>query len=280
MKKDALYRPLTIIMPIAAVLCATGVSAYQWRRLKVVEGESATAQAKLAQIDRELRSFEAQPPSEKYPTVPKTPREQAEFLDSLRANADVSRVQLIRWSNSTPQAAPQPAPSGDKAAANPSAGVSSIVSVIEVGGNAGNTRQFLYNITRSRRLYNLSDIKWARDQWPNTHLTITLTRFVAPPVPLPPGNTPGAHVGQAIRLSLPPGVHTPQLPGAPGSVPPEGVLETAAGAIALPNPMDAPGLAHKPYQTRLETSVSQLNETEHSNSSASSRPNAGPSAKR
>ena len=279
MKREALYRPLAILLPIAAVCCASGVSGYQWRRLKQVEGESSTATLKLAEIDRQMRTFEAQPPTEKYPTVPKTPSEQGLFLDALRANADVSHVQLVRWSNTTQ---PPPPPStdkatADKAAASPMAGITSIVSIVEVSGHADNTRHFLYNVTRSRRLYNLSDLKWARDQWPNTHLTLTLTRYVAPPVPLPAGHTavaatdPAAPSNQAPGTSLTPassGVSVPHGPGVQGE------------QISVLNPMDAPGIAHRTYQTRLEAGVSQLNDMTRPEPSAPPRGASVTNAKR
>lgn len=274
MNKEAFYRPLTILMPIAAVLCATGVSVFEWRRLKRLEDEAAATQSKITQIDRELRSYEAQPQTEKFPTVPKTPREQAQFLDALRANADVSGVQLIRWSNIAPPAAPAPQPTPDKPAPAPQSGVTSIISVVEVSGRAENTRKFLYNVVRSRRLLNMADIKWVRDTWPNTHLTFTLTRYVAPPVPLPMGH------GQGYRS--PSGTV-----GAPGGQHLTDVSATTTGTagagghsdrLSLPNPMDAPGIAHGNYQSRLEAGVSQLKDADRSNPEASTHPSGGSGA--
>jgi len=274
MKKEAFYRPLTILMPIFAVLCATGVSVYEWRRLKHLESEAAATQTQITQIERELRSYEAQPQTEKFPTVPKTPREQAQFLDALRANADVSGVQLVRWSNTTPAPAAQTTP--DKAAAGTASGVGSIVSVLEVTGHAENTRQFLYNVVRSRRLLNMADIKWVRETWPNTHLTFTLTRYVAPPVPLPMGNRPPVHL-EAGANGAPTAQHAVNASLA--------TTAPAAGGeqsnrISLPNPMDAPGIAHGSYQSRLEAGVSQLKDIDGSDPSASPRPPAVTNAKR
>lgn len=272
MKKEAFYRPLTILMPIAAVLCAAGVSVYEWRLLKRLEDEAAATQAKITQIDRELRSYEAQPQTEKFPTVPKTPREQAQFLDALRANADVAGVQLVRWSNTTPA----PTPSSSPPTAGASTGVSSIVSIIEVSGHAVNTRSFLYNVVRSRRLLNMADIKWVRDSWPNTHLTFTLTRYVAPPVPLPLSSVRPARLDND-PISAAAAQHA--VNASATSVEPTARADRG-GSVSLPNPMDAPGIAHGAYQSRLEAGVSQLNEIDRSNPSASSRPPAVPNAKR
>lgn len=262
MDREILTRWLTIGTPLVAFLCATGASAFEIQRLRRLEGESAATETQIRAIDRELRSYEAQPQTEKYPTVPKSPREQAEFLDALRANADVCKVQLVRWSNIAP--APQSGGSSDRAGAGLPTGVSAIISVVEASGGAENTRQFLYNIVRSRRLLNMSDIKWVRDTWPNTHLTCTLTRYVAPPVPLPVERPHSDHAALSHARPAAGAASTEQLTPAAqaiGSIPRNG--------MALPNPMDAPGIAHGSYQSRLEAGVSQLNEIDRSHASAS-----------
>ena len=273
MKKESLYRPLTIAVPIVAVLCAGGVSGFEWNRLKRLEGEATATQAKLVQIDRELRSYQAQPQTERYPTVPRTPREQALFLDALRANADVCKVQLIRWSNTTP-AAP---PATDKPAAGPTTGVTAVVSTIEVMGRSENTRQFLYNVLRSRRLLNMSELKWVRDAWPNTHLTFTLTRYVAPQVELPASSVhpEQAHAGGPRESTA----------VSPASATVVNVADRTprpdqAGGMSLPNPMDAPGIAHRTYQTRLEAGFSKLSELDRSQPSAPPHPPSGTDTKR
>jgi hypothetical protein len=269
MKKEALYRALTIVTPLITVLLAAGVSTYEWQRLKRLESETASTQAKLDHISRELRDFEAQPQTEKYPTVARTPREQALFLDTLRANADISKVQLVRWTNSM-----QPA-TADKASGLP-AGVSAIVSIVEVAGRSENTRQFLYNVIRTRRLLNMSDLKWIRDTWPNTHLTFTLTRYVAPPVQLP---------SQQLHLDRA-GAETHRS-GGPRSAALSTTRSDAQSSsaqrsvgISLPNPMDAPGIAHGAYQSRLDAGVAQLNELDRTQSPASSRPPTAANTKR
>jgi len=267
MKIQPLYRPLTIVLPIAAALCASGVSAYEWRRLKQFESEVESTQSKLTQIDRELRSYEAQPQTQKYPTVPKTSREQALFLNAMRSNADASKVQLIRWSNLAPPATAQPtqpSPEKDKAAAGPAGGVTPIISVVEVSGRSENTRVFLYNVMRSRRLYNMTDIKWVRDTWPNTHLTFTLTRYVAPPLPLPIGTvarSPGSGASHTATEQSNSTVVTP-VGGTVGS-------DGTQKSLSLPNPMDAPGIAHGPYQSQLDAKVSQLKDMDRSQQSES-----------
>ena len=273
MKKEAIYRGLTIMMPLAGVLCASGVSIFEWQRLKRLEGETLSTQEKLRHIDQELRSYEAQPTTEKFPTVARTPREQALFLDALRANADVCKVQLVRWSNTTPAPA---APTGDKGASPLPPAVSSIVSIVEVAGRSENTRQFLYNVLRSRRLLNMSDLKWVRDTWPNTHLTFTLTRYVAPPVQLPGGHSPAPHAQEA-------GSHAaPASPSVAGTRAPQTTVEPVRaalpGGMALPNPMDAPGLSHG-YRSQLEAGVSQLSELDRGRTSASPHPPAVTDAK-
>jgi hypothetical protein len=273
MKKESLYRGLTIATPIMAVVFAAGGSIFEWQRLGRFERETTVTQAKLTQIDRELRSYEAQPQTQKFPTVAKTPREQALFLDALRANADVCKVQLVRWSNSTPGPA---APAPDKSATALPAGVSAIVSTVEVVGRSESTRQFLYNVVKSRRLLNMSDLKWVRDTWPNTHLTFTLTRYVAPPVQLPAGHRPLEPAGADRNSSASSG------PGAAPEITPAPERSSnleRVGGMEIPNPMDAPGIAHRSYQTRLEANVSKLSELDQAKSSESPHPPAVTNAK-
>lgn len=270
MKRESLYRSLTIATPIVAFVCATGVTVYEWQRLKQLEKSTIETEHKLTAIDNELRSFDAQPPTEKYPTVAKTPKEQAEFLDTLRANADICKVQLVRWSNTTPPPAPPPAQATDKPASGLPSGVAAIISIVEVSGRSDNTRQFLYNILRSRRLLNMCDIKWVRDQWPNTHLMFTLTRYVAPPVELPVDHGHADHAVEDGHGHAAVDAHgEAPAPGTPStapiaSPPPHTVGAVPPHGVALPNPMDAPGIAHGTYQTRLEAGVSQLNEIDQS----------------
>jgi hypothetical protein len=282
MKKEALYRSLTIAMPVGAFVSATGLSVFEWQRLRRFESQASATVAKLAEIDRELRSFEAQPKTARYPTVEKTPHEQAQFLDSLRANADYCNVELIRWSNSTPAPGnpPPTPPAGEKAAPALPAGVEPIVSTVEVSGNAPNMRQFLYNVVRTRRLLNMSSIKWVRDAWPNTHLTFTLTRYCAPEVALPGDRSHGiadAHAPQPTAASAP----GPDLEPVSAQVPALGPPAAGQpGGMALPNPMDAPGIAHGTYQTRLEAGFSQLNEMNQSHAPDSPHPPAVQNTKR
>jgi hypothetical protein len=268
MNKETVYRSLTIGLPIVAVLGGVGATVFEWQRLKRLDGETTAAETKLTQIDMELRSFEAQPQSVRFPTVEKTPREQAQFLDALRANADVCQVQLIRWTNNTPVAPPPT--TAEKPANGLPGGVSGIISIVEVAGRAANTRQFLYNVIRTHRLLNLTDIKWVRDQWPNTHLTFTLTRYVAPPlhVPLRANAAPGAEPGIANGSHQAPDTIAVTPAGYPvGTGPKEG--------MALPNPMDAPGLAHGSYQSGTETNMSKLNEVDQTKKSSSPQQPAG-----
>jgi hypothetical protein len=273
MNKEGVYRSLTVALPIVAVVIGIGASGYEWQRLKRLDGETTVAEAKLTQIDLELRNFEAQPQSVRYPTVEKTPREQAQFLDALRANADVTQVQLIRWTNNTPVAAPPP-PTADKPANGLPGGVAPIISVVEVAGRAENTRQFLYNVIRTRRLLNLTDIKWVRDSWPNTHLTFTLTRYVAPPlhVPLRANSAPGADPG--IAGSRPQG--SDEIAITPAGYP---VGTGPKDGMALPNPMDAPGMAHGSYQSGTEANLSKLNEVDQTKKSDSLHQPAGANSK-
>jgi hypothetical protein len=270
------YRFLTVFAPVLSVLCAGGVTIYEWQRLKQLEAATTASEKKLTAIEREIRDFSNQPIAEKYPTEEKTPREQAQFLDMLRANADASHVQLVRWSNTTPPPVPPPANGQPDPRALPT-GVSPIISIVEVTGHSNNTRQFLYALLRSRRLLNMSDLNWIRENWPLTHLTFTLTRYVGPSLKLPQENQGPEGPSTALHPAVNGANSNGHAAGSPANPAPAG---SGGNASFSGGPINVPGLNHGAYQSKLDESVHQLNDTVHSQDSPQSRPPALPDGKR
>jgi hypothetical protein len=219
LKKTKYYKSLTVMAPIVGVLFGSGIAIYEVRRLHYLEAKYASTLKELSTIDIELAAFEKQPPIEKIPTVPSSTREQPQFLDVLRGYADTNHVQMVRWSN---LALPPPSTGGNgDANAKPQIpNYTPIVSTIEIAGQYNSTRMFMYNLLRSPRLLNMTELKWVRgDQWPTTHLTFTLTRYVGPPVNSPDADriaqrtaqTPGA---QTLLQQASTHLHTPVLSNA------------------------------------------------------------------
>lgn len=275
-KTQKFYRFLSVFAPTVSILCAGGVSIYEFQRLKQLEAATVASEKKLTAVERELRDFAAQPRMDKVPTEEKTPREQALFLDYLRANADASHVQLIRWSNTTPPPA-APAANGQPAPGALPPGVSAIISIVEVSGQTNNTRQFLYALMRSRRLLNMSDLKWIRENWPLTHLTFTLTRYVGPAIHSPLESPAAAGTSATGTPSSAQGNSTQHASGsAANSAPtaPSGNESFAAG------PINTPGLDRRAFQSKLDQGVQQLTEADHSHDSSRPGPPAPPPGRR
>ena len=193
MQKEQAYRYLAILSPIVSVLCAGGLAFFEFRRLQDFQLAVSVTQKKIAVINQALKDYQMAPVSKQVPTAERGPHEQSMFLDNLRLMAINSHVQITRIANSeAPPPAPPPPPSTDPNVPTPPAkfapGVGPVTSSVEVSGNQFNVRRFMYGVQRAPRLMNLTDLRWVRDNWPNTHLVFTLTRYVGPPAA--PG-TPG-----------------------------------------------------------------------------------------
>ena len=161
-------------------MCAIGLSVYELRRLQKFQGDVTVAQTKITDVNRVIREYTALPAANQSATADKSPYEQNQFMDSLRKLQTDSHVQFTRLANLEAAA---PAATDPNAPAAPKSSVTAtpISCVIEATGKQNDIRQFLYRVQRSVRLMNMSDVRWLRDQYPNTHLVFTLTRYVSPP---------------------------------------------------------------------------------------------------
>ena len=189
--------------PLICFFIAVGLVFYEVHRLHQLRDDTRQTQQQIAQIDKMLREITQHPVATKIPAVGISPTEQVDFLNMLRLYANESKVRLTRWSNATPIA---PSSSGTasadahKAALPP--GVTSVASAIEVGGHYAGVRQFLYYLLSDRRLINMTDLKWSRDQWPTTKLTFTLTRYISQQAaPAAPASTPSTGAAPAATGS-------------------------------------------------------------------------------
>jgi len=141
----------------------------------------------IALAERTAQELKVAPAPARFPTSPLGPREQPDFLNTLRAYADATRVRLDRWTNATP-IAPTSSAQEQEPSTRPKlpAGVAPVSSAVEASGSYANVREFLYLLLRSPRLFTMNDVRWERgDKWPRTRVSFTLTRYVstAPPAP-------------------------------------------------------------------------------------------------
>lgn len=176
MKKKKLYQQLTMFAPIISLFCVIGVCAYEWFHLRELESNLTVTSGKVVSLDSEWDHMSRTPHPDRFPTELKSSKEESDFLNALQANAHSNRLDLI---NSTAAAGPPPEP--PKEGADPKKVVDAVIPLnrtVEVKGSYQGTRLFMYNLLRSKRLLNLSDIKLQREKWPTVHLTFMVTRYV------------------------------------------------------------------------------------------------------
>ncbi|HLV79662.1 MAG TPA: hypothetical protein VKT32_05245 [Chthonomonadaceae bacterium] len=187
MNRSSFYNIATIAVPLTCFLLAIGLVFYEIHRLSTLKAESHQTAQQIAQVEKIIHDIEAQPPSEKIPAVPQTANEQVDFLNVLRLFASESRVTISRWSNATPLApvttsnAPGNNGSGNNAGSSLPSGITPIASSVEVTGPYSGVRRFFYDLLQEKRLINMTEFRWSRGQYPQTHVSFTLTRYVSPP---------------------------------------------------------------------------------------------------
>lgn len=141
------------------------------------------------------------PPNTRVPSVAPSVQEQPEFLNYLRVVAHTTNVRLVKWTNTpvvqTVNAEGKPT---DPSSVLPP-GVTAIHSAVEIGGSFNNIRQFLYYVSKSRRLLNVTDVKWTRtvDRWAGTSASFSLIRYVSDAAP--PGTQPQPTSVAAVKAS-------------------------------------------------------------------------------
>lgn len=177
----------TVLMPIVAVLAAGFLVFLQVTHLRSLSEQRTKTEHDIAFLEQLSHQMQAQPTLTKVAAIPPTLDEQSLFLDMIRKFADQSQIHLVRYTNRVVPAPPADSPEAKKNALPP--GVMALTSDVEVSGNYNGIRQFLYQLLHSPRLYNTTDLRWNRgtntEQWPTTHLTFTLLRYVATPI-IPP----------------------------------------------------------------------------------------------
>jgi len=199
-------RTLSWLMPVLCALVIAGVVGRQWMALQALGREHRSVEQDIAVVENSLRQLDAAPPPSRIATEELSNREQVSFLNMLRGYADAWRVRLVRWSNGTPIA---PGMAAEGAPNRLPEGVYAIGSAVEVAGAYNDVRRFLYDLQRSPRLYNLSEVRWTRgDKWPITMASFTLTRYVTAAAPgvsssAAPAGAPAPAFGPAVSTPWP-----------------------------------------------------------------------------
>ncbi len=224
MNKLSLFNIAAIVVPFACFLIAGGVIYREVLRINQLNDTRIQMEKNIAFLETIQKELDRQPPLPRFPTVEQSPREQPDFLNTLRMFAFATSVRLVRYTNATPIApSSTSAANQDTKPASPS-GVIPIASSVEVAGRYTNIREFLYALQRSPRLFNMSDIRWtaSAERWPITSTSFTLTRYVTAAKtaagPASPGEPPTG-IAQDTNLITSPGRRLG--PSAPSTLPTE-----------------------------------------------------------
>ena len=201
MNKAQVIRIISIALPILCLASAGWAVIFQVRRMAVLREELGVTERNIKAEDMLSKELIVAPPNTRVPAVAPSVLEQPEFLNYLRVVAHATNVRLVKWSN-TPVVQTTNA---DGKPVDPNSvlppGVAAIQSSIEIGGSFNNIRQFLYFVSKSRRLLNVTDLKWSRlaDKWPQTSASFSLIRYVSDAAP--PGTQPQPNIGAAAKAS-------------------------------------------------------------------------------
>jgi Tfp pilus assembly protein PilO len=176
MDRKSVARTVIFTLPLFALVIGAGAITFETRQLSNVQSELNATRQEVASARNLINEMEGQKSLSRYPTAAMTPTEQPYFLNSLRTYAELNHVELVRWSS-----APIPGKNDPAVKALP-ADVTPLVSSVELDGRYADLRAFLYDLLKSPRLVNMTDMKWSRGfKGPVETLTFTLTRYVVPP---------------------------------------------------------------------------------------------------
>jgi hypothetical protein len=207
--RSRLYNIALCLIPVLCLCLAGAIDLYQLHHLRQLQQDWAHAGRQIADLASLTDAETMHPHLSKLPTAEQSAREQPTFLNSLRAYAEESHVKLVRWAGVSTPLPVAGDNNGKPADTGMPPDVTAIASTVEVAGQYNNLRHFLYDLLRSPRLLNMTDIKWMRDEtWPQTHLTFTLTRYVAP------ADKAAIH---DTEIKVEPAVQTPKTGPAPDS---------------------------------------------------------------
>jgi Tfp pilus assembly protein PilO len=189
----------SVLIPLLSLMIAASVILYEAQRAQRLEMERQQTVKQIALLEKLTKELEAQPRLNKTPSVGQSPKEQPEFLNMLRLYASLSRVQLTRFANTGAAVANTTTAGNDATHRELPPNVTAVACDIAVAGRFDDIRKFLDCLQRAPRLYNLSNLKWARDdKWPTTHLSFTLNRYLGPPDPLTAGRMQATVLSPAL----------------------------------------------------------------------------------
>ena len=186
----------TVCMAVAAILIFRQNGALQDAQSKRNHAEQLAQSATM-----EKSMVDRQEVEHRYAAADASSIEEPLFLEDLRSRARQCGVTIASWTSQAKQYGGADSPSGQVASsggadANLLKGITKISCSLSLAGQYSALRTFLEGLTRSDRLYTVSDVNWSRAE-EGTTLTVTLARYVGPPTAAPdnsnsraPGGSP------------------------------------------------------------------------------------------
>jgi hypothetical protein len=176
MNRTVVLRIFAAITPVICVALGTWLVWSQYRRTVTLEEDLGNVTRNLLFQKTMIDEIGSQPLAAKEPAAPFSDAEQSAFLEGLRQIARSSGVTLSKWTN-----VPSPPKAENDKVLLP-AGITPMLSNLEVSGPYEAIRSFLYEVARAPRLLNFSSVRWIRKEDSDiTTLSVTITRYVTPP---------------------------------------------------------------------------------------------------
>ena len=175
MNRMQLLKIAIVCCPVFAGGVTCGIVGVQFARENALKAEKARLSAQARLLEQTVQAMNRQGHAPRIACVAASPQEQTEFLKLLRGYAGLHRVQIARWADAPP---PDSNGAADSAKLARPSGVTAIVSQIDARGAYNDSRQFMYALLRSPRLFTLNDVKWTRGERGITVTTFSLTRYV------------------------------------------------------------------------------------------------------
>jgi hypothetical protein len=168
------------------MLVAAGALYVQFGKMKQAQDERDRAMQETQSAMVAKEAADSQPKEARYAAADRLPGEEALFLNDLRMKAMADGVQIVSWTAKGTDykggAAPAPGTAGATNDDPALKGLTKISSDLKLIGPYGPMRKFVDDMTRSDRLFTLSNATWSRGEAGSgmTTLTVTLGRYVAP----------------------------------------------------------------------------------------------------
>jgi hypothetical protein len=185
MKSDGL-RTLGWVVPLACMAVSAYVLFTQRNNFLEASMAQNLANRDVVEAQKEKQKYENMPMEKRFAAVDDVPEEETAFLTYLRTRSISDDVTFDRWlTQSIVYGKDKVGAAKDERTTALLKGISRISSTVTLTGKYANIRKLVGELESSDRLYSLNNLNWVSSKF-GTNLTMTVSRYVAPPKPAPP----------------------------------------------------------------------------------------------